>query len=95
MRLKPGDTVVSYNPGSYREHESWTRGVITETLRTEIDGAIHLVMINGFKWDSGVAFGEHGGNPEMIVREHPFGCAEVEFLESIYQFPPPLTDPIF
>lgn len=83
MKLKPGDTVISYNPGDRREHESWTRGVIIETLTSSAHCAVHLVKIDGFKWDALAPFGAHDGNPEMIVRERPFGNSNVEFLESI------------
>ena len=82
-----GDTVTTYDPGSKREHESWTRGVIRETLPKLYFGhPVHIVTINGFKWDRDAPWGPSDGVPEMLVYEkHGLEPGEVEWLDT---YPP-------
>ena len=83
--MTQGDTVTMYDPGSKRDHESWTRGVIRETLPDKLMGvgrAVHVIAINGFKWDRGAAWGPYDGVPEVIACEAGgLAPGELQFLE--------------
>ena len=59
MSLKLGTTVTMHSPGTIDEHESWTRGVIRETLAVSKDGtyALHVVRNDAFKWDLDAPWG--------------------------------------
>lgn len=87
--MKAGDTVTMYSPGWKREHESWTRGVIRETLPDKLMGVpVHVVTINGFKWDREAAFGPYDGVPEVIACEA--GCLPPGELQFLNQWPVPV-----
>lgn len=70
--LKIGTTVTIYDPGSKREHESWTRGIIIQTLagNRNCSHPVHVVRINGMKWDKNAPWGAYDGVPEVMAREH-------------------------
>lgn len=82
-QLTLGDTVTFYNPGDSREHESWTRGVIRATTACHKDGAyaVHIVRINGFKWDREAEWSMYDGVPECLGREVN-GKTELEFIDT-------------
>jgi hypothetical protein len=69
--LAIGDTVTFYDPGTNREHESWQRGTIRETIARNPTGrqAVHVVRINAHKWDRDAPWGPYDGVPEVIGRE--------------------------
>lgn len=81
--LKIGDVVTFYDPGSKREHESWSRGKIVRTLIRHTSGspAVHVVKIDGFKWDKEADWGPYDGVPECIGRERD-GNPELEFIDT-------------
>lgn len=81
--LNIGDEVTFYDPGSQREHESWTRGKIVRTLARHKSGspAVHVVKIDGFKWDNAALWGPYDGVPEVLGREHN-GNSELEFIDT-------------
>ncbi len=81
--LTIGDTVTMYDPGSKREHESWTRGKIRETLARHrtLKAAVHVVTIDGLKWDKDAPWGPYDGVPEVIARENN-GSSELEFIDT-------------
>jgi hypothetical protein len=67
-----GDEVVIHDPGDCREHESWTRGTIVETVAGTGSYALHarhVVKVTGFKWDTDAPWGPYDGVPEVLVRE--------------------------
>lgn len=81
--MKAGDTVTFHDSGSAREHESWTRGVIRQTLARHKSGsfAVHVVTITGFKWDCEAPWGSYDGVPEVLGREVN-GSSELEFIDT-------------
>lgn len=72
-----------HDPGSAEEHESWCRGVIRETQPNKLAGRlVHVVTINGFKWDAWAPWGTYDGVPECLAVEAPgLSAGEVLFLD--------------
>lgn len=72
-----------YSPGTPKEHHSWTRGIIRKTIARSENGtrALHVVTINGFKWDQESDWGEYDGVPEVLGREVD-GGSELEFVDT-------------
>lgn len=68
--MKIGQSVTLYNPGERGEHESWTRGVVAQTI---MHGGqlVHVVRVNGFKWDEADTWGDYDGVPEVIAIQAP------------------------
>jgi hypothetical protein len=64
-RLKIGDFVTCYSPGSRTEHESWTGGEIIDTIARHASGspALHIVRVTGFKWDLFAPWRPYDGVP--------------------------------
>ena len=83
MMLKTGDMVTLYDPGSADEHESWMRGRIRATLSScrLQPTAVHILSINGFKWDRDAPWGPYDGVPECIARETD-GSSELEWIDT-------------
>jgi hypothetical protein len=81
--LKIGDTVTFYDPGSRREHESWQRGIIRQTIARDRKGrhAVHVVALNAHKWDRDSPWGSYDGVPEVLGRETN-GSPELEWIDT-------------
>lgn len=66
--MKPGELVTMYNRGERGEHESWSRGVVGKSVMYG-GQLVHVVRINGFKWDECAPWGAYDGVPEVIAVE--------------------------
>jgi len=75
--LAIGSEVTFYDPGSRKEHESWQHGRIVETLELRAEFAsgvvtaarVHIVAIDGHKWEREAPWGPYDGLPFSIGSE--------------------------
>jgi hypothetical protein len=77
-----GDTVSIHFPDD-GEGESWSRGVILDTIAQHPSDshAVHVINVNAFKWEKRDQWGAYDGVPQILAREVK-GQSELTFVDT-------------